>query len=399
VNWSCSYAVLSSGHWNALVFWVSPRPHFLLEIQVDAMVLMMQGHVLDALVTRDALVISEFPWNIWHFIRGFTAPTFLMVSGAVHAFATKRGEAGEVRDDVIAKRIRWALTIVGIGYFMMFPAGSVWELAFVTDTTWRSFFAVNILQLTGATMLLFVFLMVGTRSVEQMGRRSLWMAGGILVLTPLMRAVGESSALPLWLNSYVNDATGSLFPIFPYSAYLFAGLAVGARLHALPKERRDAAMKQYAWKIGGILVVLSSIATLLLASIGVSHEELEGTMSITVFLRRTGVVLMFFSLAVIILERTWSMRETWAMFGMKSLYIYVIHLVLLFGTALWSGPGRTQYRQMPLADGILYAVVIVGGTLLIAWLLDRTTKQGWFKENKSKLQILSLGALLYILLI
>ena len=38
-----------------------------------AMVFMMQGHVLDAVVNRSDLVVTEFPWNLWHLIRGFTS--------------------------------------------------------------------------------------------------------------------------------------------------------------------------------------------------------------------------------------------------------------------------------------------------------------------------------------
>ena len=194
-----------------------------------AMCFMMQGHVLDALVTREVIVTSEFPWSIWHLIRGFTAPVFLMVSGAVHAFATKRYEDGRVRDDVVSKRIRWALTIIGIGYYMMFPAGSVFHLPFVSESGWSHFWGVNILQLTGATMLLFVLTMAGTRSVAQMGRRALWVTAGILVATPFLQAASSEQFAPLWLQDYLTTGYGSLFPIFPFGAYLFAGLAVGAR--------------------------------------------------------------------------------------------------------------------------------------------------------------------------
>ena len=222
-----------------------------------AMVFMMQGHVLDALVTRDVIVTTEFPWSIWHLIRGFTAPIFLMVSGAVHAFATKRDEEGRVREDVIAKRLRWAFTIMGIGYFMMFPAGSVWDFPFVAESTWRGFWAVNILQLTGVTMVLFVLTMAGTKSVAHMGRRALWVAGAILLVSPLLQAAGSMPFLPLWLSDYLTDANGSLFPIFPFSAYLFVGLAVGAKLRSIPKEQRDRRMKRDAWRIGAVILALA----------------------------------------------------------------------------------------------------------------------------------------------
>ncbi|MBP7094033.1 MAG: DUF1624 domain-containing protein, partial [Candidatus Kapabacteria bacterium] len=81
-----------------------------------AMLFMMQGHVLDTLVSPAVIDITQAPWNIWHWIRGLTAPVFLMVSGAVHVFATKRDAHGRVREDVMGKRIRWAITIMGLGY-------------------------------------------------------------------------------------------------------------------------------------------------------------------------------------------------------------------------------------------------------------------------------------------
>lgn len=364
-----------------------------------AMCFMMQGHVLDALVTRDVIVTTEFPWSIWHLIRGFTAPIFLMVSGAVHAFATKREEDGRVREDVIAKRIRWAFTIIGIGYFMMFPAGRVWDFPFVSEAGWRGFWAVNILQLTGATMLLFVVTMAGTRSVAQMGRRALWVMAGILLASPLLQAAGTMDYLPLWLSDYLTDANGSLFPMFPFSAYLFAGLAVGARLREIPVDVRDQKMKRHAWKFGVMITGFSLLAQFTLVQLGVSNALLEDSMSITLFFRRAGVVLMFFSLAVVILEKTWSMRETWAMFGTKSLWIYVIHLVLLFGTPWIAGLGRTHYRTMTLGEGAVVAAAIIALTLFAAWSFDWYARQPWASHWRTRLSWAVYAAVAWIVLV
>ena len=361
-----------------------------------AMCFMMQGHVLDALVTREAIVITDFPWSIWHVIRGFTAPTFLMVSGAVHAFATKRYDTGVVREDVIARRIRWGLTIMGIGYFMMFPAGNVWDLAFVPDASWRAFFNVNILQLTGATMLLFVLVMAGTRSVKQLGRRAMWTMIAILALTPFMKILGEQPGIPLWLNAYLNTSTGSLFPIFPFSAYLFAGLVIGARLKEIDPDKRDAALKKYSWRLGGLVLLVALLANGILAQLGVSHESLETNMSITLFFRRVGIVLIFFSVSVLILERTWALREWWAMFGKKSLWIYVIHLVLLYGTQLWTGPARLHYRELSLQEGLYFVALIGAATLFIAWMADLYSRQEWAKRNSSKVQAVLIAYIAFI---
>lgn len=340
-----------------------------------AMVFMMQGHVLDALVTPTVINTAEFPWNVWHFIRGFTAPIFLMVSGAVHAFATKRAEDGSIREDVIAKRIRWALTIMGIGYLMFFPASRVWDLPFVPYEGWKGFFAVNILQLTGAAILLFVFSMASTRSVKEMGRRAQWMTLAILALTPVFQYAPFVESMPLWFRSYVSTSTGSLFPIFPFAGYLFAGLAVGARLQAVPKEDRDAKLKFYGWRAGLVLMALSAGAQIVLSLLGVGQEHLEHPASILLFARRVGFVLMFFSFSVVLLERTWTLRKWYSLFGTKSLYIYIIHLVILFGTPWFSSVGRTQFRTLDLGIGVLAAIGVITTTLFLAWGFEWFAKQ------------------------
>jgi len=299
------------------------------------------------------------------------------VSGAVHAFATKRGEDGSIREDVIAKRIRWALTIMGIGYLMFFPASRIWDLPFVPSEGWKGFFAVNILQLTGAAILLFVFAMASTRSVKQMGQRAQWMTLAIVALTPVFQYAPFVSELPLWLRSYVSTDSGSLFPIFPFAAYLFAGLAVGARLHAIPKEDRDARLKYFGWRAGAALMALALTAQLILSSMGVGAEHLEHPASILLFFRRVGFVLMFFSLSVVILERTWVLRKWYSLFGTKSLWIYIIHLVILFGTPWWSSIGRTEFRTLDLTVGVLAAIGVITTTLFMAWGFEWYARQPW----------------------
>ncbi|NQW28950.1 MAG: acyltransferase [Ignavibacteria bacterium] len=340
-----------------------------------AMCFMMQGHVLDAMVQGSAIDTTIFPWNVWQFVRGLTAPVFLMVSGAVHAFATKRNADGSVREDVIAKRIRMAITIIGIGYLMVFPANRVWDLPFVPAQNWMNFYAVNILQLTGAALILFVFSMATTTNVKQMGKRAAIVLAAILALAPVFQFTQLASAFPDWFSSYLTSDSGSLFPMFPFAGYLFAGLMVGVWLKGLPEEQRDTKLKRYGWRVGLAVASLAVLTQLTLESLGVANSVLESPMSTILFFRRAGIVLMIFSLAVLVLQRTWNMREWYSLFGTKSLYIYIIHLVLLFGTPWWNGPGRWGFRQFTLAEGAMFAVGIITTTLFVAWILN------WLASN------------------
>lgn len=364
-----------------------------------AMVFMMQGHILDALVSRTIIDTDLFPWNVWHLLRGFTAPIFLMVSGAVHAFATKRDENGKVRADVVNRRIMWGLTIIGIGYLLVFPAGRVWDLPFVSTSGWNAFFSVNILQLTGVTILLFIVTMANTTSVKSMGIRALAITAMIVAVTPVMQVTQVASVLPGWFGAYLTSASGSIFPIFPFSAYLFLGLAVGCWLRQIPVERRDALLKKYGLRVGGVVALFAVTLQSVFLIAGVSNDMMEHQMSIVLFLRRAGVVLMFFSLCVTILERTYQLRHWYSLFGTKSLYIYVIHLILLFGTPWIEGIGRTHYRSLNLSDGLAIAAGIMFLTLATAWLFDWYTKQPWALRARTVLIYLGTTTLTYLLIL
>ena len=364
-----------------------------------AMVFMMQGHVLDALVSPEIININIFPWNVWSLIRGFTAPVFLMVSGAVHAFATKRDDSGKVRSDVISKRIRWALTIIGIGYLLVFPAARVWDLPFVTQQGWSTVIQVNILQLTGASILFFVITMASTKSVKHMGRRALIVSGVILVVTQLLQMTAVAQNFPLWFRAYLTTSEGSLFPIFPFSAYLFIGIAVGAWLHGIQPALRDEALKMHAWRLGLGLAGGAIILQLALEANGVARDSIEQAMSVVLFIRRVGVVLMFFSCCVVILDKTWKFRNLYSMFGTKSLYIYIIHLVLLFGTPWMMGPGRTHFKSFDLNTGFLFVIGIISTTLLLSWMFDWVSKKPWALRMRTVLTYTGTAILAYLLLI
>ncbi|MBR3090375.1 MAG: DUF1624 domain-containing protein, partial [Bacteroidetes bacterium] len=71
-----------------------------------AMLMMVQGHTIYCLLDTNIINSGLWYWNTWTFIRGITAPVFLMVSGAVHIFANKRNEYGKIKKETIKKRFK-----------------------------------------------------------------------------------------------------------------------------------------------------------------------------------------------------------------------------------------------------------------------------------------------------
>lgn len=336
-----------------------------------AMLFMIQGHVLDALVRTDVIDVLQFPWTFWHAVRGLTAPAFLMVSGAVHVFANKRDATGRIVDAALQRRIRWGLTIIGIGYLMVFPADRVWDIPFVPAEGWRVFNAVNILHLTGAAMLLFVVVMRRTRSIRDMGLVGLGVAIVIAGLSPFVAAQQWYGIVPGWVEGYLTTSQGSIFPMFTFGAYIFVGVYAGSLIQAIPQPRRMYVLKNRGWIVGCVIVAIAYGIHAYLLSQGMATTSLESASSPLLFCRRVGFVLVFFSFCVWLFEHTQFLREWYSTFGKRSLYIYVIHLALLWGTPWWDGIARSSYRSFSLAQGVLAVCVIMTLTLVIAWVIDR----------------------------
>lgn len=339
-----------------------------------AMIMMMQGHTLDSLVSPQFLDITAFPWNIWSFLRGLTAPVFLMVSGAAHVFAMKRDTEGRMTRQLVRRRTTWALTIFGVAYLMIFPANRIFDLPFVESAVWKTFFQVNILQLTAVTLLTTVWLSRVTRSVESLGKSALAIGGGILLLTPFVHALDAFAVLPEPVAAFFSYKHGSLFPIFPFSAFMFLGIAIGAFLKrfATNSERTEYIKKRGvpaalgAFALAGIISGIYSFLPLPAIDIQLMHPAF--------MLMRVGIVLLLFTAAAFITGKTTNLNKHFSFFSAKSLHIYTIHLILLYGTPWFNSVARWYPKAMTLEQGIGLVPAVICATLLIVLAADYIQK-------------------------
>lgn len=326
-----------------------------------AIVMMMQGHVLDALVSPKFLNVAEFPWGIWHFVRGLTAPIFLLVSGAAHVFVYKRNSQGRLTGDTVRRRLNWAFIVLFLGYLIMFPANRVFDLPFVSAASWKMVLQVNILQLTGISLLLLLTTALFSRSTAVLGIVGAVIGGGILFATPLVHSLPVHDILPLGAANYFSYSGGSIFPIFPYSAFLFIGVAIGAYLQNYEVSKRQGIVRRQG-AIAGVALLLFSLASHLFTN-NVLGIHLEDQFNPAPMILRVGLALLFFSACSVAIERLQAYKSTFTFLSSRSIYIYCIHLFLIYGTP-WSVGLNTYYaKSLTVESGILCAVAIASATL------------------------------------
>ena len=320
-----------------------------------AMLMMMQGHTIDALVQPQLLNLNEYPWNIWQFMRGLTAPIFLIVSGTVHVFAMKRNELGAMSEETRKRRMNWAWIILLCGYMLVFPANRLIDLPFVQEDAWALFFQVNILQLTAFTLMAIVWLSTHTYSVKALGIRSGIIAMSMFCLAPIVHSIHWFDILPGFFAGFLSSERGSLFPFFPTSGFMFLGVAFGSYLYAKSDEERTSFMKKGIFLLGCMLIIGGVAFYQATYHFALIMEYLNpGSM-----VMRTGIILIFIGICSYIGRALSRFEHRLVFFSSKSLHIYILHLVLLYGTPWFPSFGRIFMHEASLEIAALCALGIV----------------------------------------
>ena len=197
-----------------------------------ACLVMFQTHCYDAWLSPAARQTKFFMWSQ---IGGtLPAPLFLFLAGISSALVSdKLLQKGRPTAEVAGRTIRRGAEVLGLGLLFRLQEYLIsWGWA-----PWSDLLRVDILNTIGVSMMLigaacWVTLAAGG------GRRSLMLtasatAAAISLITPLLWTSWQPRWLPWPVESYINGVHNLgtpqawLFPIFPWAAFAFAGLAAG----------------------------------------------------------------------------------------------------------------------------------------------------------------------------
>ena len=130
-----------------------------------AVVLMLYGHTIDALLAPGYR--TGVWYDVWQFQRGLTASLFLLLSGFAFSVATSKhwGSHASLSPAILRRARRFGLFTV-LGYALHFPAARLVDLSTVGEAGWRTFLAVDVLQLIGVTFIGVQILVLATRTAE-----------------------------------------------------------------------------------------------------------------------------------------------------------------------------------------------------------------------------------------
>ena len=303
-----------------------------------ACVLMFQTHAYDAWLSPEARQSTFFMYS--QLVGTLPAPMFLFLAGISFGLVTDKLLSKPVSAGAIARTTIWrGAEIFGFGLLFRLQEYLIaWGWA-----PWSDLLRVDILNTIGVSMMLMGLLCWAVLSAS--GRRSRGLVGlaavgtalGVSLLSPLVWQNWRPTWLPWPIESYFDGAHNLgepqawLFPVFPWSAFAFAGLAVGLSLPSDWTRGHEKRFFLYAG-LGGIVLIevarwLDSQPHRLYPTYDFWHT------SPNFFLIRVGLLLV-----ILFASYAWC-RWGWAQtafspliqLGQTSLLVYWVHIELVYG--------------------------------------------------------------------
>lgn len=308
-----------------------------------AVLAMIETHVANTFLAPGLREAAWFGWVNW--FNGLIAPAFLFIAGYAQGMSWlgKRGAFGRK-----AKRL---LGVAAVGYALHFPWGEIahgnWAEAVRVGSQ------VDVLQCLAAALLgvLVVAWIFAEKGRHAVGRAVLaGLSVGTILLAPFS---ANWSGGPVPVAAFLNGRTGSLFPLFPWAAFVFCGALAGAA------EGRGA---------GWLLVSAAGVRVVAwLASDGTFFA-----LSPSFFGERLAWVLALAALCQW-LARGWTPRPV-LFAGRESLVMYAAHLLIIEAVAQTGGPrGGCGVAGAALLFG---AVLTATFAVAFAWAKWRARRAG-----------------------
>ncbi|MGA2481992.1 MAG: heparan-alpha-glucosaminide N-acetyltransferase domain-containing protein [Candidatus Acidiferrales bacterium] len=371
-----------------------------------ACVLMFQTHCYDSWLSPDARRSHFFAYS--QLGGTLPAPLFVFLAGVSSAFVADRLRSkGFSPNKIASTMVRRGALIFGAGVLFRVQEFALgWPHA-----PWTDLLRVDVLNILGLSIILMGLLVrltaawgarpgsggaadaAGLRPPGRSGDASLKQVWArwkdvvvaaacallIALATPPLWTTHRPRWLPWYLETYVNgvhilgEPQPWLFPVFPWVAFAFAGLAVGFVLKSEPVRRSQAAATAILGALGAALAVfalwLDARAPRLYSVYDFWHT------SPNFFLLRVGVLLVILSLGYIWCRWGFgaSRFHPLIQLGHTSLLVYWVHIEFVYGRF-----SILRKRGMGIGAASLGLLTIFSSMLVLSLL--RT----WWKERRSR---------------
>ena len=232
------------------------------------------------------------------------------------------------------------------------------------------FLQFDVLQTIGFTLIALQLLVWVLRTPRRLAAVTGALALLVAFTAPLAWASPFLNSLPLAVKSALIGSTGSLFPMMPWSAYIFLGATFGI-LYVEVGQSTPALLRRAIPY--GVLLLVSGIA-LEGASRHLYGEANFWPTTPHLFIARTGFVIAALGTATFVERFLPVSPRTIQSFAEESLLVYFVHVVLLYGSSWNTGIKQYLGGTMSFAHAYLLVIVLVTVMMTLALYWNRAKK-------------------------
>jgi uncharacterized membrane protein len=253
---------------------------------------------------------------------------------------------------------------------LRYPTFTLIDFSSVTDSQWRIFFAVDVLHLIGFGIL-FILLLAYLSEKTKFGDYVVFIAAALIFFLPAeaFQKVGWTNYFPIPIASYFSTGTGSQFPLFPWAGYVVLGGALGSYLAKNPMVFKSTKFSLMLTVIGLILLFLSYVGGDIAKFFGYSLDR--SSASLLTILFRVGFVLLLNALVAFISISVETIPRIIILVGRNTLLIYVVHLMILYGSAWNKGLNHYWGKSLYAPQTISLALAMLVTMTTMVWLINK----------------------------
>ncbi len=332
------------------------RLHWIDFLRGIAVLGMIEAHSVNSFL---APVFRSGSWfMLLSYLNGWVAPTFLFLAGFLQgAWVRKNWDLSKP----IAPKLRHLGIILLIGYALQFPWFHPFDRTLVLTALGR----VDVLHCIAVSLVAVLLLTKICRTLLTFERVILLLTVAIVASAPF---VWETVVSANPLAGYLTPKHGALFPLIPWSAFVFSGVLSSRWLDRKPAELARAFL---------ILFVATAAAGWLLRGALSDWFQIQTYATrYDFFFFRLSLVLLgcLFCLLTVPATKTHALNRGVLWCGNQSLWLYVWHLIILHSGLGFLPPLRSLFpkTQFPFSVLCLFLLTL-GLTLLVTWLVKKLT--------------------------
>lgn len=354
------------------------RLYFIDALRAFAILMMLQGHFISGLLDTSTVDTSHPVYRIWLYFRGITAPVFFTITGWVFLFLLERNPIKGWKNPRLKKGLKRAVKLILWGYALRLSLSYFLTTGRITKTFLRP----DVLQIIGCGLLFSMLLYLVFSRLGRFRYVLFFCIGiGIFSTNPLYAQLSFEQ-LPLFISAYLTKANGAVFYLLPWLGYV----SFGAGIAVLMPERP---LKLSYWAMGflGIGYILSFHSTAMIHTLSITFSSgLLQQVSYNNFLFiHLGDVLMLFG--VFMLLEPLVKQSLWQKIGTKTLSLYIVHYVVLYGSFTSIGLYKFYRQSLSWEIAVVGALGFVVGVTTVV-LLYSTTVKPWVKTVGHKIGML-----------